>query len=89
MAAAAGSLKAQAQELVQTVAVFKLAAGESPARIEAPVKQARVAPPAPKAAAPAAPAKQTKQAPPVLKAPPPKVMDRVASAAADGEWETF
>ena len=26
---------------------------------------------------------------PALKAPPPRVMDRVASAAADGEWETF
>ncbi|WP_342620819.1 methyl-accepting chemotaxis protein [Rhodoferax sp. GW822-FHT02A01] len=30
-----------------------------------------------------------KPASPALKAPPPKVMDRVASAAADGEWETF
>jgi methyl-accepting chemotaxis protein len=35
MAAAAGSLKSQAQELVQTVAVFKLgAAVEQPARID-------------------------------------------------------
>ncbi len=85
MAAAASSLKSQAQDLVQSVAVFKLAAGAStpapapaarPAAIRAPAPRqppgpARrlSAPAAPKAAVPAAPVK--------------------SSAGADSDWETF
>jgi methyl-accepting chemotaxis protein len=50
MAAAAGSLKSQAQELVQTVAVFKLSAGESAGQMPGITTAAvRAHPPKPKA----------------------------------------
>ncbi|MDD2924520.1 MAG: methyl-accepting chemotaxis protein, partial [Rhodoferax sp.] len=45
MAAAAGSLKSQAQELVQTVAVFKLGAGDHTPSL--PVAAVRAHPPKP------------------------------------------
>ncbi len=63
MAAAAASLNSQAQELVQTVAVFKLAQGVgSASRAPAPVAQARPAAPAPQRPARPAPALGTKPA---------------------------
>ena len=91
MAAAASSLKQQAQELVQTVAVFKLAqasgvakpaaapaSASAPRTVSAPVR-ARATGPAPRPlAAPSAPS--------------PKPQSAVAApklASADEEWETF
>ena len=92
MAAAASSLKSQAQDLVESVAVFKLASGAGPAR-SLPALAARQAPvrtPAPRPApAPGtqrrlvAPAKP-RVAPPAAAAAPAK-----ASAGADSDWETF
>jgi methyl-accepting chemotaxis protein len=87
MAAAASSLKTQAQELVQTVAVFRLAGdtGQAPpkamAAATAPTAPARAPAPRPASAAPqrlAAPA-----ATPPVKAP------AKAAGADDGDWETF
>jgi len=97
MAAAASSLKGQAQELVESVAVFKLASGASPAGSPPALAarqqaQMQVRAPAPKpASAPAsgmqrrlvAPAKP-RTAPPAAVAAPAKT-----SAGADSDWETF
>jgi len=97
MAAAASSLKAQAQELVQTVAVFKLAAGEHssaslmpPAAVRAhPAKPVafkgvdRRAGGVPKGAAARSAATPAKLAPAPLAAPAP------ASGTSDADWETF
>jgi methyl-accepting chemotaxis protein len=98
MAAAAGSLRTQAQDLVETVAVFKLdpryteAAANSPiaapsaSPLPARVHKA-VAVPAtakPKIQAPAAKAKSQ----PVLIAKPAPAA-RAVAAGADEEWETF
>jgi len=97
MAAAAGSLKSQAQDLVQTVAVFKLSATDS---VAAPLTEApkmRAHPPkaaqykgiekradgVPKGAA----ARTSSPAP--LAAPAPKPATTTASATSDGDWETF
>jgi len=91
MAAAASSLKSQAQDLVQVVAVFKLAPGDEAARAQAPRPRTRPAPlaaPAQRAAiaAPRKPAPKAKSlAAPARPAPAPKP----AKAAADDEWETF
>ena len=98
MAAAAGSLKSQAQELVQTVAVFKLGAGDSLTQMaQAPV---RAHPPkasnfkgpdrrgsgTPKgAAARGHSTPGTAKAP--LAAPAPKA--GASSATSDADWETF
>ena len=96
MAAAASSLKSQSQDLVQTVALFRLAGdGAAPAR--STPAAASIAPPAPKRPVlrPQAPASgasrrltapaSTPPAAPVAAAPkaPP------AKAADDGDWETF
>ena len=100
MAAAASSLKAQSQELVQTVALFRLAGdGTSPVRSgpEAP-------PPAPLAAARSAPRPHTpaavipgrrlaaatpaRPAPAATPAPTLRPAGKPA-AADDGDWETF
>ncbi|MFN4351211.1 MAG: methyl-accepting chemotaxis protein [Hylemonella sp.] len=97
MAAAASSLKGQAQDLVESVAVFKLASGASaagspPALAARQPVQMQVRAPAPKpASAPAsgtqrrlvAPAKP-RVAPPAAAAAPAK-----PSAGADSDWETF
>jgi len=98
MAAAADSLKAQAQDLVQTVAVFKLGAGDH-AATSLPAAAVRAHPPkatpfkgtdrraagVPKGAAARAPS-----------APPPTLTHAVkpaatatASASSEGDWETF
>ncbi|MCZ8293174.1 MAG: methyl-accepting chemotaxis protein, partial [Hylemonella sp.] len=97
MAAAASSLKGQAQDLVESVAVFKLANGARPAGSPAalaarqPVQmQVRATAPKPTSApAPGtqrrlvAPA-QPRVAPPAAAAAPAK-----PSAGADSDWETF
>ena len=89
MAAAASSLKTQAQELVQTVAVFKLGSDPVPtATAIVAVRPSRpasapVQTPAPRPAAVA----QRLSAPAAAATPaqaPPK-----AAAADDGDWETF
>jgi len=95
-AAAAESLREQAQRLVEAVTVFRIAGGE-PHRVSAP----RPAPapvlapkPAPKAAAPApkATAAAPRRAPPAAKPAPvsaPRPAPAPAPAAQEGDWETF
>ncbi|MDZ4074900.1 MAG: methyl-accepting chemotaxis protein [Hylemonella sp.] len=97
MAAAASSLKGQAQDLVESVAVFKLASGASaagspPALAARQPVQMQVRAPAPKpASAPTsgtqrrlvAPAKP-RVAPPAAAAAPAKT-----PSGADSDWETF
>ncbi|MGQ3052708.1 MAG: methyl-accepting chemotaxis protein [Roseateles sp.] len=99
-AAAAESLKEQAQRLVEAVAVFRVAGGESP-RSAAPrrptpkgaatvtPKPTPVAITAPRAAAPALKqtAKPTPVAAPVV--PPRPAPPPAAPAAAEDDWETF
>ena len=99
MAAAASSLRGQAAELVQAVAVFKLSPGDTGHRASAPASapvQALHKPrPVSKPAAPAAaprpaalkkptPAPSTARLPPVAKAPAP-----AKSSGGEGEWESF
>jgi methyl-accepting chemotaxis protein len=87
-AAAAGSLKAQAAQLVDAVAVFRI--GTQPQAIAAP----RSVPQPPRAAAPA-PKPQAAPPKPVLrKSPPPAAKPAalakpVAVAAQDDDWESF
>ena len=80
MAAAASSLKGQAQELVQAVAVFKLAQGEGSA-VRAAVPRAVAANPSRKLVAPRAPAVKA-VAPATVPAP-------VKAGDVDKEWESF
>ncbi|APW41466.1 methyl-accepting chemotaxis protein [Rhodoferax saidenbachensis] len=104
MAAAASSLKTQANELVQTVAVFKLGAGDS--RGGPPKAQVRVAQSAPfkgderrtdvKPASAAKPALvkakglvAPKVAPAPASTPAPKTSTKVTPAGGDDDWETF
>jgi len=91
-AAAAESLKEQAQRLVEAVSVFRVAGGESP-RMAAPRPAATPRAAAPRAAPkPAAPKLATpRPAPPAAKAPPPapRPAPAPASATAEGDWETF
>ena len=94
-AAAADSLKTQAQQLVQSVSVFKLSgmparAVASPAKPDAAAKEVRVA------AAVGAPRKAAYRVPPVSKISntskpvPPSLGHSSASTPADAdEWETF
>jgi methyl-accepting chemotaxis protein len=103
MAAAASSLKSQANELVQTVAVFKLNAGEhhpigmkadvrAPASLSKPFKGAErrlVAAPKPKQQAAAKPFKPAAKAPTPPRAVPPTLTAKVTPAGGDEEWETF
>jgi methyl-accepting chemotaxis protein len=91
MAAAASNLRSQAQDLVQTVAVFKLDAHYSPemthSRAAAPARKALPAASAavkPMVSAPSAPAK-----PKPSPAAKPAVVPRAATAGGDEEWETF
>ncbi len=101
MAAAASALKAQATELVQTVAVFKLggessyqrtntapaAPAQPPLRTVPAPAQVGVKKSAPYLSAPAAP-KAAKPAT-ALHAPSPKLSQRVTPAGGDEDWETF
>jgi len=91
MAAAASSLKGQADDLVQSVAVFRLAAGSTVPRAAVTAPVHKVAPvvtaPRPKAQAriPAKPAARASVA-----APAPKPAKPIKGAAgADDEWESF
>ena len=98
MAAAASSLKTQAEELVGTVAVFKLAGNTSytqPIR-HAPAVQPKQAVPSPlpvspakKPASIAAPKPPARPKPPAPSAPPPKLTAKVTPAGGDDDWETF
>ncbi|MFY8042960.1 MAG: methyl-accepting chemotaxis protein, partial [Rhodoferax sp.] len=104
MAAAASSLKSQANDLVQVVAVFKLAGGD--AAQAAPQANARSAAPKPfasparrleapkaKAAAslpnPARPAAKRPAAAGTAFTAPPKTSSKVTPAGGDDDWETF
>ena len=100
MAAAASSLKAQAQDLVGTVAVFKLAAGEGQrARALAPAaptrSMARASAPKPlpfkgaeKRTAPALSHPASKLSTPV-RAPAPRLTSASPAAASDDDWTSF
>jgi len=93
MAAAAGSLKSQAQELVQTVAVFKLGAGDGHKLSALPSARVRAHPPkttnfkgadrravgVPKGAAARAPSPASL----------PKPDAQAPRASSDADWETF
>ncbi|MFZ5566898.1 MAG: methyl-accepting chemotaxis protein [Pseudomonadota bacterium] len=87
MAAAASSLKTQAQELVQTVAVFRLAGdtGQAPPKVMA----AAAAPAAPTRAPVPRPASAAPQRLAAPAATPPAKATAKAAGADDGDWETF
>jgi hypothetical protein len=87
-AAAAGSLKAQAAQLVDAVAVFRI--GTQPQAIAAP----RSVPQLPRAVAPAPKPQATPPKPVLRKSPPPAAKPAalakpVAVAAQDDDWESF
>ncbi|TXH90911.1 MAG: chemotaxis protein [Rhodoferax sp.] len=90
MAAAAASLKTQAQELVQTAAIFRLSDGDTPPPKPAAAPAPRPAVAAPRAPAPRAPAAKSLAAPSPKPAPKPAAPAPKAKAAdADDDWETF
>ncbi len=84
-AAAAESLKSQAQQMVQAVAFFKVNAGETTTVAAAPVRAAQ--PPVHKPAAPR-PAPRAKAAPAVAPAAPAPAARQEATTA-DDSWATF
>ncbi|WP_119964913.1 methyl-accepting chemotaxis protein [Simplicispira lacusdiani] len=89
MAAAAGSLNSQARELVDAVAVFRLAQGEQPAAARPVAAAPR---PAVKRSAPApAPVVARKKSAPGLAAPAAKPAPAAPAASAGGQddWESF
>jgi len=90
MAAAAGSLSSQAQELVDAVAFFKLSQGQGSVRT-APARSAPVARTAAPRPAPAARVVARKQAAPGLAAPAPapKTGAKPAPSGAAEDWESF
>ncbi len=88
MAAAASGLKAQAQDLVQTVAVFKLGGDDH----HQPAAPRRPASPSPVAKPPARPAPPVRTSAPVrITAPPAKALAKPPASKAEneGDWETF
>jgi methyl-accepting chemotaxis protein len=102
MAAAASSLKSQAQELVQTVAVFKLGAGDghhSASPVAGPKVRAHPPKPAtfkrpdrraegvPKGAAVRSPSATARPTPP--KPLPAPATSTTPNATSDADWETF
>ncbi len=100
MAAAASSLKSQANELVQTVAVFKLSAGEQllgmKAEVRAPVTlgkpfqgPVRRLDGRPQQQAAPKPLKLAVKAPAPTRMAPPTLLAKVTPAGGDEEWETF
>jgi methyl-accepting chemotaxis protein len=100
MAAAASSLRGQAADLVQTVAVFKLSASDSGYRASPPApapvpmhtlnKPRPVSKPAPVAAPRPAGLKKPTPAPSTARLPPaPKVAAAPKAADGGGEWESF
>ena len=93
-AAAADSLKGQAQELVGAVAVFKLSPQQPGARVVAPpapvAAAARFAPAARRHVAAAAPSAKAKPMP--AAAPAPRLVAKApapGNASAEGDWESF
>ncbi|MBK1682577.1 methyl-accepting chemotaxis protein [Rhodoferax fermentans] len=99
MAAAASSLQSQAQELVQTVAVFKLSTQDG-LRLGATAPAARALPPKASAALknpekraaaiPQGAAARASNKPAPLPAPTPKTTaPQPASGSAEGDWESF
>jgi methyl-accepting chemotaxis protein len=105
MAAAASSLKSQAQELVQTVAIFKLGAGDASHSLSLSTAAVRAHPPkaapfkgqdrratgVPKGAAARGYTAPAKAATPKAGALAAKPATQVvqASGSSDGDWETF
>jgi methyl-accepting chemotaxis protein len=103
MAAAASSLKSQAQDLVQVVATFKLIEGEATRRApvqravqprpvafaSAPKRPALSKPTAPKKVAAPRPISQAAAKPISQAAPKPAAISHQTSKADDEEWETF
>ena len=98
MAAAASSLNSQAQDLVKTVAIFKIGADERPRLSGALAGPARTTSPASKRPSPpslrrnSSPPRAPQPARPVpLAAPAPKPAPSPAAATAtsDADWETF
>ena len=91
MAAAASSLKSQAQELVQTVAVFKLNAIESTVRTQVRSAQAKSIPIAgmERRVSPATNAKPKAAAVKTVSLPKPKAVAKAVPAGGDDDWETF
>ncbi len=93
MAAAAGSLKGQSQDLVQTVAVFKLAASDAMQRpVLATAPRQRRASPVRAASKPIQQrATVSKLAPPRASAPKAGSATTLAAptSSQDGDWETF
>ena len=95
MAAAASSLRSQAGDLVDTVAVFKLEAHDGIVRAQvraAPHKAAPLKRDEPRAVAGAKPAARMPAAATstsALAAPKPAAAAKVATSASDGDWETF
>ena len=91
MAAAASSLRSQAQELVSVVSVFRVAEGQAAPRASAPPVSQAAAPVRPAAAA-AAPARlPARPAPPAVRtAPTPQQSSATATAkGGDDDWESF
>jgi methyl-accepting chemotaxis protein len=91
MAAAASSLRTQAQELVQTVAVFRLDGHSgriAPAALPAGVVPARVTPPP---VAVGKPAMSAKASAPKLNvvAPTPAPTPKAGAGSDNDDWETF
>jgi methyl-accepting chemotaxis protein len=96
MAAAAGSLKSQAQELVKVVATFKLSEGDATRGVTAtpysqPRPKALAARPQPAALPQPRPAPRKIAAPKQVSKPAvkPAAIAHQASKSADEEWETF
>jgi methyl-accepting chemotaxis protein-2 (aspartate sensor receptor) len=92
MAAAASSLKSQSQELVQAVAVFKLAGDGGGSGSRAPVAASTPLRPALAAVPPVrthASASKHPQAAPVSRPKPLAPPAGKPAAGADGDWETF
>ena len=88
MAAAAASLKAQAQELVQTAAIFRLGDGDAAAtRAPAPAPVRVSIPVAPRPAVPAP--RTTPVAKPLAVNSSKPVVTTKPAAAAEDDWETF
>jgi len=92
MAAAAGGLKSQAQELVQTVAVFKLGAGGGLASVFKAAQPSRASYPGSLKSAPRARPSTMLRAPAPARraaAPLPAVTPAPAAKGSDADWETF